>query len=289
MTDPVIKNMRAILDQQEPMPSGYLADQKDYDASWSNRLAKIVSYIETGERNVAEIFGKYRNYWMSSRWEVGELAEFVSSGETIRVLARSGYVFYRNAVADAVINECREDTRAVVELGSGIGESTFAIWLEGRLRAPTYHVCEISPSGRKVSRILASLDSRMKLEAHFFDYRQPSFDGISPVDGHVTVFSTHSIEQVSEAPAELIERICDLGTNVTALHFEPIGWQFAADAETEHVAAHRRRCVEMGYNSNYWNLLKQFEARGKIEILVAEPYFFGFSYNPSCKLIWRKK
>ena len=211
------------------MPSGYLSDQKDYDESWANRLNKIVSYIEAGERNIAEIFGKYRNYWMSGRWKVGELAEFVSAGETIQALARSGYVFYRNAVADAVLNECRKDTKAVVELGSGLGESTFTIWLEGRLRAPTFHVCEISPSGRKVSRILASLDRRMKLKAHFFDYRRPSFEGIPAVDGHVTVFSTHSIEQVSEVPQELIERICDLGTQVTALHFEPIGWQFAAN------------------------------------------------------------
>jgi hypothetical protein len=289
MTDQVIKNIRTILAQQEPMPSGYIADQKDYDASWASRQNKIVSYIEAGERNIAEIFGKYRNYWMSARWKVGELAEFVSAGQTIQVLARSGYVFYRNAVADAVINECRKDTKAVVELGSGLGESTFTIWLEGRLRAPTFHVCEISPSGRKVSRILASLDSRMKLKTHFFDYRRPSFDGIPSVDGHVTVFSTHSIEQVSEIPSELIEKICDLGTNVTALHFEPIGWQFAADGESEHVAAHRRRCIEMGYNKNFWSLLKQFEAQGKIEILIAEPYFFGFAYNPPCKLIWRKK
>jgi len=288
MRDKVLARCRSILACDEAMPSNYSAEQKNYDKSWLQRLGKIMSYIESGERNISEIFARYRNYWMGGRWQVGEMADFVSGGESIRVLARSGYVFYRNAVADAVIAESQSNTKMVVELGSGLGESLFTIWLEGRLRQPTYHACEISPSGRKTSRVLASLDPRMKLQTHFFDYRRPCFEGIQSVSGHALVLSTHSIEQVDTVPAQLVESICDLASEVTALHFEPIGWQFTEKQDDPHVSAHRQRCIEKGYNQNFWSILKDFESKGLISLVSAEPYFLGFAYNPSCKLVWRK-
>lgn len=287
--DQVLANCREIFHSRESVVDSYPAGQKDYDKGWSNRLNKIMQYIEGGDRNIGEIFARLRAFRMMGRWQADERVEFISFGQPATLLGSSGFVYYRHAVAETVIAAARDDTVAVVELGSGNGESTFTIWSEGRLRRPRFYACEFSEAGRRTARILASLDPRLKLDARFFDFRRPSFEGMEVDKGHMVVFSTHSIEQVSEIPDTLIERICALAPEVTVLHFEPVGWQFAPDPSVDFIVKHKERCLKFNYNTNLWTLLKRYEERGSIEITQALPYFFGYTYNPICKIVWKKK
>jgi hypothetical protein len=286
--DPILARCREIYVSRESEIGSYPGDQKDYDKGWLNRLDKIMQYIENGDRNIHEILARLRNFWMSGRWEVGEYADFRTGDQTTRLLARSAYVYYRNAVADAVSAEGTKDTRAIFDLGSGNGEQIFWIWAEARLRGRRFYACEFSEAGRRTTRLLASLDPKLKLTTKFFDYRAPDLTSLATKDGHAIVYSTHSIEQVDQLPAVLIEQLLDLAPAVTGLHFEPIGWQFAPDQDDPHVAAHRARCLEFNYNQNFWSLLKDYQSRGKLKIRTAEPYFAGFAYNPPCKIIWEK-
>ncbi len=284
----VVARAREIYHSREPVGGAYPGDQKDYDKGWINRLDKILQYIEGGETNISEVMARLRHFWMGGRWQVGELADFVCHGEEMKLLARSGYVFYRNAVADAVNAMVRKDTVAVIELGSGNSESTFWVWGEGRMRKQRFYACEFSEAGRRTARMIASLDPRLKLEPRFFDYRAPDFSGISFDKGHVIVFSTHSIEQVSEVPAALIEKLCAVAPSVTGLHFEPIGWQFDDRPERAFVQAHKERCLEFNYNTNFWSMLNGLQDAGLITIDEAIPYLCGFTYNPACKIVWQK-
>jgi hypothetical protein len=286
--DPVLRKCRAIYREPAAAEAKYAAGQKDYDKSWQGRLDRVISYIERGERSVPGIFARDRKHWMAPRWKQGELVEFVASGKVVELLAVSGYVYYRNAVAQTVISVLRPNTVAIIELGSGQGESVFSVWSEAsdRLRDVKLVMCEFSVAGRKVSRMMAVLDPTMDLETRYFDYRSPSFDGLELRTGHVVVLSTHSIEQVDEVSDDLIDKMLGLGQSVTGVHFEPIGWQFATNQNLDYVRKHKERCQKHNYNQNYWGLLQKAQNEGKIRIVEAEPYFFGFEYNPPSRIIW---
>ena len=139
-----------------------------------------------------------------------------------------------------------------------------------------------------MGRHLASLDPRLRLETRHFDYRHPDFSNMKIPRGHVIVFSTHSIEQVSAVPGDLLDKLCALAPEVTGVHFEPIGWQFDGEPSSAFAVAHQKRCLEKNYNTNFWGLLKRCESRGMIKIVEAVPYFFGLAYNPPCNVMWNK-
>ncbi len=286
-TDAIFEKVRDIYESSDDRTGQYVDTQKDYDKSWQSRVDKLFSYIKAGERNIPDLFARYRNYWMGGRWKPNEMARFVAHGAPVDLLAVPGYVYYRTAVAHSIVSAAREDTVAVIELGSGLGESLFTVWGEGKLRSQRYVACEISQAGRKASRMIAALDPRLKFEARHFDYRKPDFSGLRFEKGHVVVLSTHSIEQVDVVPDDLIDRIIEIAPSVTCLNFEPIGWQFDPNHDSPVVEAHKARCLEMGYNQNYWDLLQRKSAAGKIKITEAVPYFFGFEYNPPCKIVWQ--
>lgn len=278
--------VRRIYESTTDEQGTYTDTQKDYDKSWQLRLDKLYSYIESGEQNIPDLFARYRNYWMGGRWKPNEPARFVAHGTPLELVAIPGYVYYRAAVAHSVCAAAKPETVAVIELGSGLGESLFSVWGEGRLRRQEFIACEISKAGRKASRMIAALDPRLKLRTQHFDYRSPNFMGLKFNKGHVIVFSTHSIEQVDKVPDALIERILELAPSVTGLHFEPIGWQFDQDQQSAIAIKHKARCLEMGYNTNFWELLQRKSAMGRLTVSEAVPYFFGFEYNPPCKIVW---
>jgi hypothetical protein len=286
--DSVLRRCREIYNSLETDIGSYPGDQKDYDKSWITRLEKIMQYIEEGDRDIQEILARLRQYWMRKRWQVGEFVDYCTDGKIAPLLARSAYVYYRQAVAEAVSELSRKETKAVIDLGSGNGEQIMWIWNEARLRGRRFYACEFSEAGRRTTRLLASLDPRIKIETRFLDYRNPDLSGLKRRDGHVLVYSTHSIEQVSEVSPALIGQLCDLAPEVTGVHFEPIGWQFASNPDEPFIKAHRERCAEHNYNTNFWSLLKDNEKRGLIRIDVAEPYYMGFAYNPVCKVVWTK-
>ena len=275
----------------------YRSDQKNYNDSWQLRLDKLVEYIESGESNIPDVLALYRNYWLSGRYGIDEKVPFVVDGQSHQLLASSGHIYYRHAMAHSVLAQVRPDTVAIIELGSGFGESLFTVWHERfgdrkntlRRNDTKFIASELSPAGRRASRVLATLDPLLNFEGRHFDYRTPRFDGLDFGSGHVVIFSTQSIEQVSEIPDDFLPRVMALGRNVTGLHFEPIGWQFTPQPEPDFVTRHRERCLSLNYNTNYWSMLDAARREQKIEIEIAEPQYLGFEYNPLSKIVWKKK
>lgn len=286
--DSTLERCRMIYASQEAEVGSYPGDQKDYDKGWINRLDKIMQYIENGDRNIHEILAKLRHFWMSGRWQVGEFIDFRTGDQTVPLLARSGYVYYRNAVADTISNERRQDTKILIDMGSGNGEQLMWVWGEARMRGVKFYACEFSEAGRRTARLLAALDPRLKLTPRFFDYRRPNLNELKLEEGHAIAYSTHSMEQVDTIPSELLDQLLDLAPSVTGLHFEPIGWQMVGK-DDPYAKQFYERCVEFNYNMNFWKLLQDYESRGLLTIREAMPYFGGYAYNPPCKIIWEKK
>ena len=137
--------------------------------------------------------------------------------------------------------------------------------------------------------MLASLDPLLRLEARFFDYLAPSWADVPADEGHTILLTAHSIEQVATIHEDCIRGALALGSHVSGIHFEPIGWQTQPeDARSEVSRAHHARCTELHYNENLWPLLRKLEAEGLLRITRCETNLIGLDYNPATYITWEK-
>jgi hypothetical protein len=149
-----------------------------------------------------------------------------------------------------------------------------------------YRALEPTESGRGCTEILAALDPGLDLTTAPFDFEQPRYDSLGPVDGHVLVFTVHSIEQVTELPREAITGLFDLGASLTCVHFEPVGWQIVDEPDR---AAHEY-AVRQRYNRNLWPLLQELEAARELNVETVVPDLFGDKYkNPGTLIVWHAR
>jgi hypothetical protein len=71
------------------------------------------------------------------------------------------------------------------------------------------------------------------------------------------------------------------------VHFEPVGWQVPADRGG--VERDGSYAEHHDYNRNFWSVLMELEAGGRIIIERIEVDFFGFVVeNPVTLIVWKK-
>jgi hypothetical protein len=191
----------------------------------------------------------------------------------------------RDLIQRILLDACTPETEMVVELGSGGGMNLLNLHLWGGPHVP-YRALEPTESGRGCTEILAALDPGLDLTTAPFDFEQPRYDSLGPVDGHVLVFTVHSIEQVTELPREAITGLFDLGASLTCVHFEPVGWQIVDEPDR---AAHEY-AVRQRYNRNLWPLLQELEAARELNVETVVPDLFGDKYkNPGTLIVWHAR
>ena len=137
-----------------------------------------------------------------------------------------------------VLSSHREQIDCVVELGSGTGRNLFKMFhaVKDRLGVELeMHACELTDTGRTISKTLHRLCPAMNLSIHAFDYYEPdlSFLGQGRNVLFVTVFS---IEQISVLGKSVFDEMLARTNSCFCLHFEPVGWQF-----DEHLCEQRSR------------------------------------------------
>lgn len=114
----------------------------------------------------------------------------------------------------------------IVELGSGTARNIFR--LRDRLgeaaRELSFHACEYTEAGRRISERIAEVGDVHNLSVHAYDYRKPDLSFLG-ANERALFFTAHSIEQVTELPDVVITEMVSRAAECTCFHFEPVGWQ----------------------------------------------------------------
>ncbi len=231
--------------------------------------------------SASRIFGRVLRRWRylhaadSLRRE-----QWLFDNRSVHVPLSVAYGAYSQLIVDAVLDACTERTQLVLELGCGPGHNLMNLWLQGGPRRVQYVGAEYTAAGRRAVDLLAALDPELSLHALAFDYHAPDLSTLSGFE-HAVVFSAHSIEQIPYVPAALFDEIRGVATSVTALHFEPLGWQTGAGEGSSRAYAEQH-----DYNRNFVELLRDEERVGRLSIERLEPGVIGEAANSSTLVEW---
>jgi SAM-dependent methyltransferase len=173
----------------------------------------------------------------------------------------------------------------ILEVGCGYGRALFEIFYNGGPSDIPYFGGEFTDSGVAVARELAALRPDMKATFFHFDHLKPDLS-VVPRFERVLLYTMHSIEQVAVIDPGLFEVLASVGKRVTALHFEPFGWQLR---ETGPVTQeHRKSMQEKGWNQNFaWALGEAMRRYGlRCDFNMTEAFLPSDWANPTSLAIW---
>lgn len=210
-------------------------------------------------------------------------------------------------VADLV----NDNTKAIVELGCGIGRHLFSLRdiIEHEFPNIRYFGCEISETGLSSGERIAALEpQRDNISFHYFNYLEPHFDFLEGFDD-IIFFTCHSIEQVENINEQLFHEMLNTGSYVRCVHCEPVGWQYNEElmsvvkrGEKIAIPAGAARIldevndyfsayipVNTGWNRNLIETLQSLDSKDAINIDFIDRNCAGNSfYNPSTLIQWTK-
>lgn len=166
---------------------------------------------------------------------------------------------------------------AIVELGSGIGERLFEVYLSGGPRGIPYYGAEVWETGRAVADRLAALEPGLDFRSVPFDMHTPDF---SFLRGHrrVLLFSNAAICCVEHLPLAFVEGMAGAAPSVVGVHYELISHQFQA-------APSDRYSSERNLNRDFMGLLKLAQGAGTIGIDYLGPDLYTTSSAQSMTVI----
>ena len=221
---------------------------------------------------------------LRAQYRTADLTEprpFVLDGKRTSIPRGGAFGAAQFIVQDAIAEACLPETDLVLELGSGWGWLLLAAWAAGGPRHASYVAAEYTEAGRRAAGALAELDDRLDFRAIHFDYHDPDLSGLGS-RRHAVVLTAHSIEQVPELKADLVEAIRGVAREVTCLHFEPVGWQLDGYSGA---GSTRKYAERHDYNRNLIPLLRAAEAAGTIAIELIRPDVFGINPENSTTAI----
>ncbi|MGE5272795.1 MAG: hypothetical protein ACM3QU_03360 [Verrucomicrobiota bacterium] len=251
-----------------------------YEREWGRVREIAERVIDSGEQDLSRVLRLVEAEW---RGMTAEPADGLAFGVPIVLPDAALFGGRRDLILSVLRNACRPETGLVAELGSGSGINLLNLHLWGGPRAP-YHALEPTEQGRSCVTLLAGLDRDLRLTAEPFDFESPRYD--LPRVGHALVFTSHSIEQVTDLPREAITGLFDLGDTVTGVHFEPIGWHLR-EASADDPA--RGWGEKKRYNRNLWSLLDGLASAGEIRIDTVVPDIIGDNRrNASTLVVWHR-
>jgi hypothetical protein len=184
--------------------------------------------------------------------------ELGASDETI-CISRGGRLFscklgharelYYELLAEAM-TAAISTSGAVVELGCGYGYNLG--WLAERLPGPQYRGGDYSVNAVEIARILYS--GREDVAVERFDYYETPYALFDGLPQPVTVFTSHSLEQLPTA-AGVLDALLAAGSRIASVfHFEP----FYEESDDSLLALMRRRYAEVNdYNRDLGRELRQ--------------------------------
>lgn len=285
--------------------------KKKYEAAWGSYLAVAEQVAREEGQNLARLLGRClhaRGVHAHKDWR-GYLPQMGGLDLSPRVPGVSQIAYYTSVVVELLRQYVPADAQRIAEMGSGWGAIISSFWLAGGPRDAAYYALEYTDNGQAITRLLAAAEPRFHLTSLPFDYYDADFsrfdgaaaDGAPP---KTVLYSIFSIEQITELPDSLIERMLAVPGFDRAVHIEPVGWQFRRhgpaarfDALLERLGipaltrrtATARRCRRAGFNRNLVELLRRYEAAGRIvieaiDIDIVSPH----PGNAGTLIVWRK-
>ena len=168
----------------------------------------------------------------------------------------------------------------LVELGCGWGRNLFYA-LDKNICAKAIGG-EYTPEGQSFGQRIGEQFS-LPFEIHPFDYYNPDSDFMKNLHGAV-VFTHNSIEQISYMQEETILSMIE-NKPKAVIHFEPIYEYRNKDTMLHYLW---KRFTEVNdYNRNLITVLKKFEKKGMLNILLEKEHALGLNaFNPGSYIIW---
>ena len=170
-----------------------------------------------------------------------------------------------------------------IETGAGWGRNLFFMLNNIFMPSRTARVYmgEFSSSGRAVARMLGDLRRVETKDNNVFvgpfDYYNPSLCWVSnmekklnpskPVPDRAVILTSYSIEQIPLMFPTYMEVMLTMAKKVVGIHIEPINSQMRGKKGDEITTTN----VVAQYNTNFIELLYDYEAKGKIKILEMNP------------------
>jgi hypothetical protein len=255
-----------------------------YESRWTRVLAAARRHIDGGERSLSRVLRLTEAEWRKMDLRPSRGTAF---GEQV-TMPRSALFGARRAVqTTALAGACRPETSLIVELGSGWGNNLLDLYLSGGPRHVPYYGLELTAAGRECARLLADLEPGLQLITLPFDYRAPDYTRLPRDNPHVVVFTSHSVEVIPQLGEDVITKLFDLGSSLTGVHFEPIGWQVRPNRTA--IGATREYSLAQGYNENFWQVLSRLAERREIAIETTSPDMFHHkTSNASTLVVWRR-
>ena len=254
-----------------------------YEGKWGSVRDFAARVVESGEGDLSRAV---RRVEAEERELTLEPQAGMALGERVTLPRAAMTGARRDLIQRILLDACTAETAMVVELGSGGGMNLLNLHLWGGPRV-SYHALEPTESGRACTEILAALDPGLDLTTAPFDFEQPRYDALPRADAHVLVFTVHSIEQVTEVPREAITGLFGLGTSVTGVHFEPVGWQVGPEHDGRGTS--QAYADEHDYTRNLVPALREAEADGRLVIDDIVVDVFGINpRNSTTAIRWRK-
>lgn len=303
-----------------PLRSGHtetLAERRDfvleqYERLWAGVQQKAREVLDSGERDLGRVHLFMRRNF-GPDFENSHLKDKYIEHE--RSKAASGFLYDRQLIGvhdadtrvitlmtDAVkmrevIDRAGPDVERIVELGAGWGKTLFNLFRFGAPLETEYFALELTDTGRAVARMIADHAApTMRLHTHFFDYYEPDFPMLQE-PRKTCVLTHHSIEQITNLPDGLINRILEIPGFYICVHLEPCGFQiptnnWLADESAkrwmlEVDAANRRFSEKRNQNRDLYPSLRAYEKEGRIRMHVVRKYFTSHLIdNATTLIVW---
>jgi hypothetical protein len=279
-----------------------------YEKAWKARAQYIQSRIEAGEKDPFAIMHQLNRFESSKVFgvdrgsgagifhhvKIQEEDTTYPTGRPFILPTSVGETFYQRPFYQHQMDFLLDyiDGRkfsAIVELGAGYGQNLIDMQYKGGQRNIPYYAGEYTESGRELTETLGKLNPALNLKSFFFDHKAPNLD-IVKEKSDILVFSCHSIEQVTEIPANYFKALSNGRKNVLGIHFEPFGHQINIETlpRGEVSAAQQTYFEENKWNRNFAEVYLNAVNRGEIEqIFVMKNIFSGHPNCPSSLAIWK--
>ena len=207
------------------------------------------------------------------------------SGQICKIPFYSDFNF-SNLLVD-ILNQDEYD--CVIELGCGYGRNLFNIFYSGGPINANYFGGEFTNSGVEIATKLAKKARRMKVKFFHFNHLEPNLDFITKKKfKKALVFTSHSIEQVTQINENWFEVVSKAANFVRGVHLEPFGFQMKELGPATKL--HKEFFAKNSWNQNFAEVFikAQNEKIISLDGLVLE-IGFGDPVNPGSLLFWYSK
>lgn len=177
----------------------------------------------------------------------------------------------------ALLNDFADGVDCVIEIGSGYGKKLFQMWLNGGSEDITYIAAEPIKSGREITRKLAALEPKMRVEVVDIDFDKPDLSILKKFK-KILLFTSWSLMYAKTLNTGFFNSIINVPGEVKCVFIEPISFQISRDTQLSIIQ--HQNAVNRQYNLDFFEKISSLANSDDAEIDGIFLNYFGFG-DPS--------